>query len=88
MWIRGRSLEQLQSVLIGYKVALLVHGVDEEFAFWPDGPFDRWLERHGMRSGVGWAVEIQRRTPPDRCAVREFFEYLDEFRRANADDLA
>lgn len=43
MWVR--SLDHLDSMLIGYLVALEVHGMAEEFNFWPQGPFAEWLGR-------------------------------------------
>ena len=38
------SLRVLENMLVGYSVALDVHGVDEEFAMWPSGPFAMWLQ--------------------------------------------
>lgn len=81
MWLTGGSLRQLESILIGYRVALGVHAIDEPFPFWPGEGFARWLlERHGMSGAIGWAAEIERRTPDGSTPVDEFFRLLDEYR--------
>lgn len=58
MWVRDHSLRELQTLLYGYGVALLIHEVDEHFAFGPRGPFSDWLEQAvrmvaGARVGCG-----------------------------------
>ncbi|MFI6148969.1 hypothetical protein [Streptomyces sp. NPDC051109] len=81
MWLPGGSLIQLESILVGYRVALGVHSIDEPFAFWPEDHFTQWLhERHGMSSSLGWAAEIERTTPPDSPPVEAFFRLLDQYR--------
>ncbi|MET9654597.1 hypothetical protein ABZZ44_30585 [Streptomyces sp. NPDC006460] len=83
MWLRRSSLQHLDSMLTGYRVALEVHGVDAEPVFVHTGPFSEWLwKRLDMRysSPLGWAVEIEReagrRNTP---AIDLFFTFLDEF---------
>lgn len=87
MWIRRSSLQHLDSMLVGYRVALGVHGVDEGYDFWSpgnQGPFADWLgKRLGWShpSALGWAVEIERQaaasdTPP----IELFFTLWDEYR--------
>lgn len=85
MWLRGSSLQHLESMLIGYRVALGVHGIPEDFDFWSpgsQGPFAEWLwQRLGRSSPLGWAVEIEREAEAaNRPAVELFFSLLDEYR--------
>lgn len=81
MWLPGGSLRHLKSMLIGYRVALGVHQVDEHFDFWPEDSFQEWLWRRlGRHSSLGWAVEIERETPGGSTAIEEFFRLLDAFR--------
>ncbi|MFC9424628.1 hypothetical protein [Streptomyces sp. NPDC056987] len=82
MWLPVGSLQHLQSVLTGYRVALAVHSIREPFAFWPEEDFTTWLHEHyGISSSLTWAAEIERRTPADSTPVKEFFRLLDHFRR-------
>ncbi|MFC5718570.1 hypothetical protein ACFP1Z_00035 [Streptomyces gamaensis] len=82
MWLPEGSLQRLESILIGYQVALGVHSTDERFDFWPEGPFSKWLwQRLGRSSPLGWATEIERETPVGSTAVEEFFKLLDIYRR-------
>ncbi|MFC9507848.1 hypothetical protein [Streptomyces sp. NPDC057002] len=82
MWVRRCSLQHLDSMLIGYRVALGIHGNAEPFDFWNPGPFSEWLGRRLERhSSLGWAAEIEREAEQaDRSAMEMFFELLDEFR--------
>ncbi|MFF8531967.1 hypothetical protein ACF07B_08290 [Streptomyces sp. NPDC015532] len=85
MWLRDSSLQHLDSMLAGYRVALAVHGIAEDFDFWsPDcqGPFAEWLwKRLGRHSSLGWAAEIEREAEDsDTPAVELFFSLLDEYR--------
>ncbi|MFG2380836.1 hypothetical protein [Streptomyces avermitilis] len=86
MWLRGSSLQHLESMLIGYRVALGVHGIPEDFDFWSpgQGPFAEWLWQrlgHKYPSALGWAVEIEREAEAtNESAVELFFSLLDEFR--------
>ncbi len=91
MWVRGRSLLHLESMLIGYTAALGVHGISEDcnLRAGSQGPFAQWLwKRLGMAypSSLGWAVEIERRAEQtDVPAMELFFQLLDEFRAAGHD---
>ncbi|MEU7032662.1 hypothetical protein ABZ958_03115 [Streptomyces sp. NPDC046237] len=83
MWIRRSSLQHLDSMLTGYRVALEIHGVDEESDFAHGGAFSEWLwKRLGMSypSALGWAIEIEREAElGDLPAIELFFALLDEF---------
>src|SRR5215831_8119832 len=63
MWVRLSSLQHLQSMLTGYRVALGVHGIAEPFDFWnpgAQGSFSEWLwQRLGRHSTLDWATEIE-----------------------------
>jgi hypothetical protein len=82
MWLPDGSLQHLQSIFTGYRVALAVHSSHEPFAFWPERDFISWLhEYYGISSSLTWAAEIERLTPADSTPVNEFFRLLDNFRR-------
>ncbi|MER5199412.1 hypothetical protein ACWD3J_18515 [Streptomyces sp. NPDC002755] len=88
MWVRRGSLQHLDSMLTGYRVALGVHDVAEPFDFWNlgrPGRFSDWLcQRLGRESSLGWAVEIEHEAErADRPAMEMFFELLDEFRASD-----
>ncbi|MFI9649047.1 hypothetical protein ACIHAA_22440 [Streptomyces sp. NPDC052040] len=73
-------------MLIGYQVAMAVHGIEEDFPFWrpgSEGPFTEWLwQRLGRHSSLGWAVEIEREAHEAGVpAVELFFSLLDKYRR-------
>ncbi|GCD97834.1 hypothetical protein [Embleya hyalina] len=81
VWLPGGSLRSLESILIGYRIALGVHAVDEPFDFWPEGAFAQWLRQHlEQHSSLGWASEIERVTPDGSSPVEEFFRLLDRYR--------
>ncbi|MFF7866294.1 hypothetical protein ACFZCT_07520 [Streptomyces qaidamensis] len=85
MWVRGSSLQHLHSMLLGYRVALAVHGAEESFDFWTPGnqsPFDAWLtKRMDEHTSLGWSAVIEREAEATgRSAMELFFELLDEFR--------
>lgn len=85
MWVRGSSLLHLSSLLHGYRVAMEVHGIEEDFPFWTPGgqaPFDAWLcERNGRASSLLWAVEIEHEAEAAGTpAIELFFTLLDQFR--------
>jgi hypothetical protein len=85
MRVRGRSLQHLNSMLLGYRVALAVHGAEEPFDFWTPGdqsPFDAWLtKRMDEHTSLGWSTVIEREAEAaGRSAMELFFELLDEFR--------
>ncbi|MEV6969824.1 hypothetical protein AB0M47_32385 [Hamadaea sp. NPDC051192] len=83
MWVR--SLDELHSMLIGYRVALEVHGIGEDFEFWPAGAFAEWLwVRLGRHSSLGWAAEISREAEATGVSpLNLFFTFVDEFRASN-----
>ncbi|MFE3167950.1 barstar family protein [Streptomyces sp. NPDC059224] len=81
MWVPGGSLRDLQTMLIGYQVALGVHSIDDPCDFWPGGAFSQWLgTRLGDTSALGWAADIERNTPDGSTPVEEFFRLLDTYR--------
>ncbi|MCP2328706.1 hypothetical protein HDA40_007213 [Hamadaea flava] len=83
MWVR--SLDELQSMLIGYRVALEVHGIGEDFEFWPTGAFAEWLwTKLGRHSSLGWATEIGREAEARGVSpLNLFFTFVDEFRASD-----
>ncbi|MFE2423984.1 hypothetical protein [Streptomyces hokutonensis] len=88
MWVRRSSLQHLNSMLTGYRVALGIHNIAEPFDFWnpgSQGRFSEWLwQRLGRHSSLGWAVEIEREAEQaGRPAMQVFFELLDEFRASD-----
>ncbi|WP_189265999.1 hypothetical protein [Streptomyces fuscichromogenes] len=85
MWVHSSSLQHLNSMLIGYRVALGIHDIAEPYDFWnpgTQGGFSEWLwQRLGRHSALGWATEIEREAERlGRPSVEMFFELLDEFR--------
>lgn len=85
MWLPGGSLQRLDSMLIGYRAAMAVHGIEEDFPFWSpgvQGPFAEWLwQRLRRRSSVGWATEVEREAQDAGVpAVELFFSLWDEYR--------
>ncbi|MEU2156877.1 hypothetical protein ABZ532_18000 [Streptomyces sp. NPDC019396] len=88
MYVRGRSVLHLQSILYGYSVACEIHGVPVVKDFDHFGPFSEWLwSRLGMQysSALGWAVEIEQAAEAAGLqSLDMFFELLDEFRAARA----
>ncbi|WP_406168519.1 hypothetical protein OIE52_25270 [Streptomyces canus] len=88
MWVRRSSLQHLDSMLTGYRVALGIHDIAEPFDFWnpgSQGRFSEWLwQRLGRHSPLGWATEVEREAEQSaRPAMEMFFELLDEFRAAD-----
>ncbi|MET8078329.1 hypothetical protein [Streptomyces sp. NPDC005303] len=84
MWVHSNSLQHLNSMLTGYRLALGIHDIAEPFDFWTPGGqshFSEWLcQRQGRPSSLGWATEIEREAErSDRPAMEMFFELLDEF---------
>ncbi|MFF4168865.1 hypothetical protein [Streptomyces sp. NPDC001744] len=85
MWVPGSSLAHLDSVLLGYRVAMAVHDAEEDFPFWAPGgdtPFDTWLnERNGRPSALRWSTQIEREAETTGApAIELFFTLLDQFR--------
>jgi hypothetical protein len=61
MWLRNGSLQELQTMLFGYSVALEVHQAPEHFELRGGvGPFADWLrETRGWPLEYGWAACIE-----------------------------
>jgi hypothetical protein len=81
MWVRNGSLQELETMLFGYSVALDVHQVPEQFELrGGGGPFADWLrETRGWSLEYGWAACIETHAgsqPP----LELFFSPLDEYR--------
>ncbi|MFJ3800474.1 hypothetical protein ACIPSJ_29875 [Streptomyces sp. NPDC090088] len=88
MWVHSSSLQHLNSMLIGYRVALGIHDIAEPYDFWnpgTQGNFSEWLwQRLGRHSALGWATEIEREAERlGRPGMEMLFELLDEFRTSN-----
>ncbi|MGW6728320.1 hypothetical protein ACWF9G_20675 [Nocardia sp. NPDC055029] len=84
MWARGGSLQELETLLAGYSLALHVHSVPEaeEFALGPRGPFTEWLRStYGWGMSMGWAYAIEQHRHEGETAIDSFFRLLDEYRR-------
>lgn len=87
MWLPGGSLQHLDSMIIGYQIALQAHGLQEKdggaFDFVHFGPFPEWLWPRlglGYPSALRWAVEIERAAEKQGVpAVTLFFDLLDEY---------
>ncbi|WP_329580564.1 hypothetical protein [Streptomyces sp. NBC_01361] len=85
MWVRGNSLLHLESLLMGYRIALNPPGSDDGRPFsspGSQGPFSEWLwQRFDRSSSLGWATEIEREA---QAANQEpldlFFSLFDEYR--------
>ncbi|GAA2333968.1 barstar family protein [Streptomyces kunmingensis] len=89
VWLLGGSLHHLQSMLIGYQVALGAHSIEEPCDFWPGGAFSQWLAtRLDGSSALGWAATIEHSTPDGSTPVDEFFRLLDAYRGDVAHDAA
>ncbi|WP_329292322.1 hypothetical protein [Streptomyces pseudovenezuelae] len=91
VWVRNNSLQHLDSMLTGYRLALGIHDKAEPFDFWTPGSpsrFSEWLcQRQGRPSSLGWATEIEREAERSgRPAMEMFFELLDEFRAGTEPD--
>ncbi|MFF3842271.1 hypothetical protein [Streptomyces sp. NPDC001930] len=85
MWVPGSSLVHLDSMLLGYRVAMEVHDAEEDFPFWTPGgdtAFDTWLnERNGRASSLRWSIQIEREAEATGTpAIELFFTLLDQFR--------
>jgi hypothetical protein len=80
MWIGQGSLRELETMLLGYSVALRVHQVEEPFVFSTPGPFTEWLyERYDWSTSTGWAAAVERHADGQE-PLTVFFQLLDEYR--------
>ncbi|MFI6880771.1 hypothetical protein ACIBL6_45715 [Streptomyces sp. NPDC050400] len=85
MWVHGSSLLHLDSMLMGYRIALNPYGAYEDWPFWnpgSQGSFAEWLwQRLGRHSSLGWAAEIERQAQAaGQEAMELFFSLFDEYR--------
>ncbi|MFD0063245.1 hypothetical protein [Streptomyces sp. NPDC056690] len=84
MWVRDASLLHLESILMGYRIALNPHSADEGWPFWSpgsQGSFSEWLwQRLGRHSSLSWATEIEREAQTaNQAAMNLFFSLFDEY---------
>ncbi|WP_439662098.1 hypothetical protein ACSHWB_11935 [Lentzea sp. HUAS TT2] len=80
MWVRGRQLRELETIFLGYGVALEVHGINESFHLNPGGPFSEWLHaRFDWGMSCGWAQAITENAGTEDPLVL-FFRLVDEYR--------
>ncbi|MFF1904677.1 hypothetical protein [Kitasatospora sp. NPDC058218] len=75
------DLGELASFLSGYSLALQIHGVDEDFALDPAGPFTNWLSwNFGTSLSHGWEAAVESLKHEGESSVEAFFRLLGEFR--------
>ncbi len=80
MWVRGRTLRELETTLWGYGMALEIHGVREPFPFGPRGGFGEWLyARFGWGTTCGWAFAIEQNAGTED-PLAAFFRLANEYR--------
>ncbi|MGI5171439.1 hypothetical protein ACQEU3_44530 [Spirillospora sp. CA-253888] len=80
MFVRHGSLSELETLLAGYSIALVVHGIDEPQVFTANGLFAHWLaQEFGWPMVLGWAVAIEARAGQEP-ALEVFFRLVDDFR--------
>ena len=81
MFVREKSLVELESQCTGWEAALAAHGIDEAGAGF-NRVFRDWLRaEHGMSAARGWAEAIRRGAASDEEAWERFFTLLEAFRR-------
>lgn len=79
--IASGDLREFARFLAGYSLALQIHGVDEGFAFDPDGPFTNWLSwNFGTSLSHGWETAVESLKRTDESSAEAFFRLLGEFR--------
>jgi hypothetical protein len=78
MYVREKSLSDVEALVLGYYGALSIHGIDEgvpEVA----SHFARWLRhRFNWSLSCGWAYAITENSSAGQ-ALDRFFELLDEY---------
>jgi hypothetical protein len=80
MFVRGKSLAELESQCTGWQAALAAHGIDEPGAGF-NPAFRDWLRtEHRMSVARGWADAIRRGAASDDEAWGRFFTLLEAFR--------
>lgn len=81
MWLRQRSLTELQSLVWGYYTGLSVHGILEPVPSM-NRNFMFWLHyRTTWSCSGGWALAINERYSDADEAFAVFFKWADEYRR-------
>ncbi|MGP2437414.1 hypothetical protein [Streptomyces sp. JW3] len=85
MRVAHGSLCHLYSMLLGYRIALDIHGITEPTDFWSpadEAAFTHWLHRRlGRDSSLTWAAEIEREAQTAGVPAMDlFFELLDDYR--------
>ncbi len=83
MFVREKSLAELESQCTGWEAACSAHGIDEAGKGF-NARFRHWLRaEHGMSVARGWAEAIRRDAASDEEAWERFFSLLQAFRRAD-----
>ena len=81
MYLRGRSLTELESLICGYYSGLWVHGIVENVPSM-NRHFLTWLySRTRWSCCCGWAAAINARYPDRDEALAEFFKFADEYQQ-------
>ena len=82
MWVRNRSLDELELLIRGYENGLATHGI-EEFGTNFHRRFSDYLAgRFGWSLCQGWAVAIQRHSRAKDRGWARFFQLLDDYAAA------
>lgn len=85
MYLRRRSLVELERLCFGYEAALRAHGVDE-FGTDFHGRFSDFLSRRRRWSlCAGWVVAIRHHARSPAAAWKLFFELVDKYRASLAE---
>jgi hypothetical protein len=75
-YLHGRSLRQLNSLLIGYEIGAK-QGICSDFR-----PFNSWLaKRFDLPEAAGWCNMVVECAGSDEAAFDLFFELLDRFKK-------
>lgn len=81
MFVRGRSLADLENQCIGWEGALQAHSIADPGAGF-NARFRDWLRaERGLSTAGGWARAIRGGAAGDDEAWERFFTLLDDFRR-------
>ncbi len=86
MWLRGKSLLQIQTICVGYSTALEIHGI-KEFGTTFDHDFSEFIgKKYGVSTCLGWARTILLEFKPRSKSFEIFFFLLEEFRNSKSKD--